>query len=173
MGRKSIADPHRGSIKSLGCVLQHVRQVQVKISLFNQVHSWLVYEIKLAFLGTSILFGFAAIQLFHEDRVLSIISAVILLDNLCVFTVLYDKGFSIPRRVERLRSLLVFKLRTSQVITEQGRDMLMRQVKSVGTVAVRVGQFHYLERASTPRYMDFSMKNIMRLVMAYRRNHNY
>lgn len=140
------------------------------MALFNEANSWLVFALKIVFLGTNILAGFAAIQLFHDDRLLSVISAAILFDNLCLFNLIYDKGFSIPRRAAKLRSLLVLQLRLAQVVTDRERDTLRRQVKSIGNVAVRVGQFHYLERTSTPRYLDFSVKHIMRVVMAYRRN---
>ena len=62
------------------------------------------------------------------------------------------------------------KLRTNQVVTDQERGELRRQLESIRNVAVRVGQIHFLERTSTPRHVDFSVKNIMRLVLAYRQN---
>ena len=149
---------------------QKLRKVQLELVLFNASNIHLVFGMKVAFIGTSILTGFAAIQLFHDDRLLSVVSAVILVNNLFVFNLVYDKGFSIPRRVTRLRSLLVEKLKLAHVVTQEERGVLTRQVKSIGIVAVRVGHFHHLERTSTPKFLDFCIKNIMRIVLAYRKN---
>ena len=158
-----------GSVGSLTSVYQHLRLVQLKMALFNQVNEWPVFGVKLLCNGCNLVFGFAAIQIFHGDRPLSAISAIIVLESLGVFHTIYSQGFSIPRRMKRLRSSLVMKLGKFDFVTDQRRGILKRQVESIGNVAVRVGQFHYLERISTPRYLDFCVKNIMRLVMAYRR----
>ena len=160
-----------GCTVSLPGVYQRLRLVHVEMTLFNEVNSWPVYGIKVNAIGTNILFGFAAIQLFYHDRLLSVLSASILLQDLFAFKLMYDVGVPIPKRATRLRSLLALNLGMTNKLTTRERGTLKRQVNSIGSLAVRVGLFHFLERTSSPKYLDFCVKHIIRLVMAYRRMH--
>ena len=43
---------------------------------------------------------------------------------------------------------------------------MLTGVKSVRVMGVRVGEFHYLQRLSTPTFLDFCIKYLVCLVMA-------
>ena len=46
--------------------------------------------------------------------------------------------------------------------------ILVRRVKSVPPVGIRVGQFHTLERASTPNFIGFVVENIVTVLVMMR-----
>ena len=146
--------------------------IQLEVGLFNESNADVIFGLKTAFLMADILFGFAVIQTFHYSHILSAANAIGMVNTMCVFLVTYDKGFSVPTLVKQLKSSLKTKIRTSPFAKIRGRatKRMLQQVESVGSVAIRVGHFHYLQRTSTFSYMDFCFKNSFRLVIAYRKS---
>ena len=61
------------------------------------------------------------------------------------------------------------KAKWSHHCTVMQRAHMSRQLRSFGKVAIQVGNSHHLQRGSTPRFLDFSVKNIVWLVMFYRK----
>ena len=163
---------NKSCLKGSRQVYKALRGIQFEMSIFNLSNAHIIFGIKTAIIATDIVCGFAAIQLFHVSHVLSAVNVLIMLDTMCVFVVTYDKGFSIPRRVAQLKSALRMKLRQAQLLRMPGgeTEKMLRQIKSIGRVAIRVGHFHHLQRTSTLSFMDFCIKNVLRLVIAYRKN---
>ena len=149
-------------------VFRALRRIQLEVGIFNESNAYTMFSFKTTNISIQIFCGFAAIQLFQVSRVLSAVNAMIVLNAICMFIVTYDKGFAIPRCTKQLKSSLRTKLRLGGLTGgETGR--ILKEVRSVGNVAIRLGHFHYLQRTSTPNMMDFCFRNTLRLVIAYRK----
>ena len=48
-----------------------------------------------------------------------------------------------------------------------GRRILEKQVKSIPPVGIKVGEFHMLERASTPVFLHYVLTNIVNMLVAF------
>ena len=156
----------------LGRLLQELKKLQIEVSLFNQVFASAVFVIKVASIGLIVLCGFGAIQFLHEDPLLAISNTFFALDAMLVYNILYDRGFAIPRQFVALRNLLLLKIRLklAQGAHDAENDLrMLKGVKSVRVMAVRVGEFHHLQRLSTPTFLDFCAKHLVRLVMAFKK----
>ena len=156
----------------LGRLLQELKKLQVELTLFNQVFASSVFALKITAIGLVVLCGFGAIQFLHENPLLAVSNAVFALDAMCVYNILYDRGFAIPRQLTALKKLVLLKLKLKLAQGTHDTESVHRMVKalkSVRVMAVRVGAFHYLQRLSTPTFLDFCTKNLVRLVMAFRK----
>ena len=149
--------------------LKSIRLVQLQVAAFNSSQRYVILVTRMSLTGCSILAGFAAINFFDSRRLLAECNFVIALQCAMVFVVLYDKGFSIPRSVVKLKRLALRQLKASHVIRAEEKGIISRELKSVGPVAVHVGDFYHLQRTSTPVFLDTCIKYAVRLVMVRRR----
>ena len=147
-----------------------LRKVQIEVALFNESNANLIFGMKVVMITVTIASGFSAVQFFHVHHLIGATNAIILVDAMAIFSVLYDRGFSIPRKVAQLKSSLSSTLKLVDLMTEDEKATILRKLGSVGLVAIRVGHFHHLQRVSTPNFVDFSVKNTARMVIAYRKN---
>ena len=143
-------------------ILQHVNS-------FNDSQKISIFLFKIVSIGNTIQCGSAAVQFFHGTPTLTLFNASTAVVSVLVFIFLYDKGFSVPRRVAKLQKLQIYQLRMSASLGERDKKIMTRQWKSVGRIGIMVGNFHYLQRMSTPNYLDFCVKNLVRLVITFRR----
>ena len=146
-----------------------IRQIQLEVSAFNSSQKHLVFTAKICLTGCVTIAGFAAIHFCDSRGWLALCNGIIALQNFFVFTVLYDKGFSIPRSMVKLKKTALWKLKMSPLISCVDRKLLSREIESVGAVAVLVGSFHRLQRTSTPIFVDTCVKYAVRLLMIVRR----
>ena len=143
--------------------------MQLEVTAFNSSQKYVVFTARTCLTGCTTVATFAAINFFHTNRLLALCNGMIAIQNFLVFRVLYDKGFSIPRNMVKLKKVLHWKLRSSRLIGFEEKKHLGREIKSVGTVAVLVGRFHFLQRTSTPTFADTCAKYSVRLLMIMKR----
>ena len=141
----------------------------MEFGLFNECFANIIFICKNGFIGVVTICGFGAVQFFHASHVYGVMNYLVVLDSLLLFYVLYDKGFVITRLYKVLKDLGTFRLKALSLLTKLQFRGMMRQVKSLRVVPLRVGSFHHLQRNSTAVFLDFSVKNAARLVIAYRK----
>ena len=89
-----------------------------------------------------------------------------------LFNIIYDRGFAIPRSVDKLKTALRTAVKAAPPSTfgnHGNRAILIRRIRSIPKLAIRVGSFHHLHRLLTPTFIDFCVKNTGRLTIAYRK----
>lgn len=149
--------------------LKAIRRIQLDVSAFNSSQKYLVFAAKISLTGCVTLAGFAAVHFFASRGLLALCNGIIAVQGFIVFTVLYDKGFSVPRSMAKLKNSLLWELKMSSSISRREKKRLGQEIRSVGTVAVLVGDFHRLQRISTPIFVVTSAKYAVRLLMIVRR----
>ena len=84
---------------------------------------------------------------------------------LVVFAVVYDKAFKIPENMDRLKQLLSLCVR--QMSAPKGNKMeFLKRIEALRPVGVQEGHFNTLERLSSPRILDFTIKNTCNLLVS-------
>ena len=101
-------------------------------------------------------------------------SYVLFFDVTLVFTLIYETAFNkVPAVFERTINTELTKLGPGK-----GRgqtcpfrlgpaNILGRQLRSIPSVGIKVGEFHTLERTSTPVFLDFVVKYVVSMVMGF------
>ena len=109
--------------------------------------------------------GYAAIAHFNDHPIFGIMYYVILFDVVLAYTVVYGKTFQIPTLLESTKVQL--QLCDTRYRNRAQKKLLKSCVKSIPRVGVKVGDFHTMERTSTPVYLHYVLVNIVNMLVAY------
>ena len=148
-----------------------LRSVQLYIGMVNLVNRHLIFTWKLVSLGSGIICGYAAIAHFKEHPIFGIMYYVIFFDVTLAYSLLYEKAFKTPTLFRQAIRAELMNLGTGkyrQAWTPAQQNMVRcRQLRSIPSIGIQVGQFHTLERTSTPVFLDFVLGNIVSMLMAF------
>ena len=143
----------------------HIRCIQLLVSLFNIGHRNCIQGIKLLCILTSTVTGYVAVGHGRENPMIGIMACCVTCDAIFLYGFVYEKAFGIPDGLEKVKKVLKMRL-----IRKYGRQgpmarALERQIDSVPTIALQVGDFHTMERVSTLVFMDYVVRNIVNLLV--------
>ena len=143
--------------------MKRLRCLQLHVQLFNEAHSYIIFVLKSLCLSLCILNGYAAIAHFSEHPVFSIMYCIVWPSLLTLYTVVYDKAFGVKTKFDQTVQSVLFRLQQEGI----GIAMAGRYLKSISLQGIKVGEFHVLERASTPIFIDYVAKNIVNMLVGY------
>ena len=146
-------------------VYKSIRRIQLFICLFNMVNRHVIFTLKLLYIGIAITGGYAAIAHFKDYPIFGIMYYVMFIDVSLIYTVIYEKGFLVAETFQKAKHLLRFEA------TKNGRvgvrKILEKQFMSIPSVGIKVGEFHALERASTPIFLHYVLTNVVNMLVAF------
>ena len=109
--------------------------------------------------------GYAAIAHFTNYPIFGIMYCVLFIEVLLVYCLLYEKGFKVAALFHNAKAMLILQSRNCMNGAEW--EVLRRQVRSIPAVGVKVGEFHMLERTSTPVFLHYVMGNVVNMLVVY------
>ena len=142
-----------------------IRSLQLFICFFNMVNRHIIFTLKLLYIGIGIISGYAAIAHFKDYPFFGIIYYVMFVDVSLIYTVIYEKGFQVSDKFQKAKNLLRFHALVNGRVG--GRKVLEKQFKSIPNVGIKVGEFHMLERTSTPIFVQYVLTNVMNMLVAF------
>ena len=145
-----------------------LRRIQIRLQMFNAANAIVIFSAKQSLLWTCIFTGYVTLVHFWDNPIVGAVIAVMFVDCFVSYSVIYEKAFSIPDSVEKVKATLLLSLRTRQGHSDKERQLLRRRVASVRCLGISVGGFHYLERTSTPAFVDFVVQNIVGALISFR-----
>lgn len=96
---------------------------------------------------------------------------VIFFDVTVAYSLMYQKALKTPALFKQALNAELGMLRHERdKVTGRGTitRVLVRQFRSIPSMGIKVGEFHTLERTSTPAFLDFALKNIVSMLMAFK-----
>ena len=151
-----------GSPKKVGKIMRQIRGVQLVVNLFNVGHRQITYCIKLICITLSTVNGYGTIAHGGEDMVFLLL-AVSVTCNLAFFYIfVYEKAFAIPDGLERVKRAVKVEIRGCNAGLKK---VVWKELDAVPLVGLKVGDFHMLERESTPIFLDYVLRNIVNLLV--------
>ena len=154
------------ALSQLRHALKSLRRLQLYVTFLNLVNRNVIFTFKLFCIGTCIVSGYAAIAHFEKYPIFGVVFYVIFFDALQIYVVLYEKGFKVPALFEKAKDELM--LRSSEKLGKAERNMLQMQLRSIPSMGIKVGEFHMLERNSTPVFLHYVLTNIVNMLVAYK-----
>ena len=136
-----------GGAAEMERIIRRIRAMQLLVNMFNVGHRNVIYCIKLLCITLAI-----------------VLASSTFCDMIFLYAFVYEKAFAIPDGFERAKHRLVAESRGLR--WAQSKKILLRQVRSIPSVGLRVGDFHVLERESTPIFVDYVLKNIVNLLVS-------
>ena len=140
------------------------------MGILNIVNRNVIFAWKLVSLGIAIGGGYATIAHFTDQPVFGIMYCLTFLDSTIFYCLLYGRAFQIPILFRKATALLLLRVRQQQQRRgERLMDMsfMMRRVRAIQPVGIKVGDFHIMERTSTPVFLHYVLTNVVSLLLAY------
>ena len=134
--------------------------------MLNIVNRNLIFSWKLLCIGICIVTGYAAIAHFEEYPIFGVMYYVMCFEAALVYTVLYGNAFKITALFREIKVLLRF--RGWQMSNKVESRLLERQAMAIQSVGIQVGQFHTLERASVPVFLNYVLTNVVSMLVVYK-----
>ena len=147
---------------------KELRCLQLYLGLVNVVNKNLIFVWKMLSLGTTIGSGYAAIAHLKDRPVFGIMYCTIFCDCAIVYCFLYGKAFEIPNLFQRAQELLLFRVRQNGGAKPRMDTLIMlRRIRAVQPGGIKVGEFHMMERTSTPVFLHYVSTNVVSMLLAY------
>ena len=159
---------HLPAIAQTGQTYKSLRCLQLYIALLNNVNRNLIFTWKLLCIDVSIISGYAAIAHFKDHPIFGAMYYFIFFNASLVYILVYDQAFKVPDlfgQAVRVTLLRVGKQREPGLAVK--KKVLDRQLKAVPAVGVKVGEFHTLERISTPVFLNYVLNNVVSMLVAF------
>ena len=137
--------------------------VQLAVNLFNIGHRNAIYCIKLTCITIASVDAYAAIAHGDGNTIFALVASNLTLNVVLLYAFVYQKAFMIPDGVEKVKRMLQVSIQTCRDV--KYRKYLHRRIKSVPLFGLKVGDFHMLERASTPIFIDYVVTNVVTLLV--------
>ena len=142
----------------------HIRCIQLLVNLFNTGNRNIVYVIKLHCIAIATVNGYAALAHGSKHPVFGLLTFCVFWDLMLLYAFMYEKAFAIiAEGLGRVKRGL--RMRVRQCRTSRATKMVTMQLKSIPAVGIKVGNFHTLERVSTPVFVDYVICNIVDLLV--------
>ena len=135
------------------------------VCVFNRSNAYSIYSFKVVSFTVPILCYYYAIRHFGSNILVDIFGIWSGSALLVVFAVVCDKAFKIPENIDRLKQLLALYIRQVNMPNRRKMEVLKR-IKAIRAVGVEEGHFNTLERLSSPRILDFTIKNTCNLLVS-------
>lgn len=135
------------------------------VLLFNIVNRNFIFTLKLLAIGIAITSGYAGIAHFKDYPIFGIMYYVLFIDVTIMYMLMYEKGFQVTDMFQHAKKLLQFQ--TTKNGRVGGRKILEKQFKSIPPVGIKVGEFHMLERTSTPVFLNYVLTNVVNMLVAF------
>ena len=152
-----------GGQAEVDMIAQQIRVIQLLINLFNVGHRHVIYCIKLMCLTEATLSGYAAVAYGSDNLLFLALASMVFADVVFLYAFVYAKAFAIPGRMDDVKRTLRGRIGLLSNVTD--RNVLSRKIKSMPCVGIKVGDFHMLERESTPIFVHYVITNIVNLLV--------
>ena len=141
------------------------------IHLFNNVYAYIIFTWKLIALVFAIVTAFFAIRYNIEYPLTAIFASYIHVALMFIYSLIYEKAFTIPENWRRVKSQLRVSanLSTIKKYPVQGKaGRFQKEIQRIPEIGVKVGHFHVLERVSTPNFIMFVISSVASLLISFR-----
>ena len=159
-GRKS------GVRISIGEHYGELRCLQLYIQVLNVVNRKLIFTWKLVCIGIGITSGYAAIAHFSLYPIFGVMFYVLFFEVAVIYAIMYEKAFQVSDLMAKARMAL--RMRGQQgLLSKAQRNDWARKLRSIPAVGIQVGEFHLMERTSTPVFLHYALTNIVNMLVTF------
>jgi hypothetical protein len=135
-----------------------LKLIELQVLLFNLNFSTFVQVIKLCGLTGSIIGGFGAVKLMNSNVPFALVFGVFFVEGNVLYSLISNEAHKIPERVNELKFKMVVGSRKKEVT---------RVVRSIPELGIRAGSFNVMEREATLIFVDYSLRQILSLLLAF------
>ena len=140
-----------------------VRELELYLKFFNLVYADVLWALKVLFLCATIFGGFSAIRLIHTSPILGCLYAYCFFVAIVIYIGLFQFSYKVTESVDKLKESM--ELKSAHVVRFGEKKYWKRALRSIPSMGVNVGGFNQVERQAVPIFIDFSLKQIVSLLI--------
>lgn len=137
--------------------LQHLH---LFVNLFNVTSAVPIYAWKQLCMMLSVSNACFAITMVAEHPVMAAFGVLVSSSVCVVFSVMYERAFFVTEVMQRAKLQLNMAITQASNIDRRTKTYMRKRVDSVPAVGIKLANFHKFERASTPSFLDFVIRNV-------------
>lgn len=148
--------------------IRSMRRLQLLIQVYNQAYCYVHFNAKIFCLGTFIMnTSFGILRMHQKSHAMAAQYLFFGIKCAAVYCTMFHKAFAFPTVIRKFR-LKVEYMAKQGILESEKRKEILRWIRSVPPVGIKVGIFHTFERMSTPNFLGFGIRNIVRVLIAFR-----
>ncbi|CAG7730008.1 unnamed protein product [Allacma fusca] len=142
--------------------------MELLIRLVNYGYAPAVYTLKMSLMIVAIVTGCFGFMHFSANPSLAVFLLVMWWYCMVIYGAAFGRAYCLQENMEVIKSELV---RHTQIMGTQGlyARLIKKRIKSIANVGLKVGEFHTMERESTPIFIDHVVKTVVSTLMVFRR----
>ena len=145
--------------------MQTLRELQLHLNFFNLGFANVLWACKLSCLSTTILAGFSAIRLMHTNPVFGCLYTYLFLLFSILYIGMYGFAYKVTEKLEDLTKLM--EILSAGLTNSKGRKYWTMVLRSIPRMGMTLGGFNRVEREAIPIFIDFSVGQIVSLLLAF------
>ena len=143
-----------------------VRELELHLNFFNLVFADVLWGWKLELLSLTILCGFSAIRIIHTNPLMGVVYIYMGFTVIVTYVGMFKFAYKVEEKFEDLKRML--EIKSMFLVNPIERKYYARVLKSIPRMGIRLGGFNRVEREAVPVYIDFSVKQIVSLLLAFK-----
>ena len=147
---------------------RQLRHLQLSVLLFNQLNSYIIFTFKIFCIYVAVVTGFGAIVSSGSNPIYGAFCALVFVDMTAVYGFVYEKAFAIPNGIREVKSLIKVRVYASRKRLWMGKLEMVTKLRAIPAFGIHLGDFHTMERTSTPIFVDFVIRNLAGLLVLLR-----
>ena len=151
---------------SLKDAMRTLRELELHFKFFNLAFGDVLWGAKVILLSGTILAGSSAILLVHTKPVLGCLYAYMFLVFPVLYIGMFGFAYKVTEKLEDFRKLM--EITSAGLVNSEEKKYWARVLRSIPRMGMSVGGFNQVEREAIPIFIDFSVQQIVSLLLAFK-----
>ena len=143
--------------------LKTLRELELHLKFFNLGFADVLWGSKVILLNTTILGGFSAIRLMHTNPILGCLYTYIFILITIIYIGKFQFAYKVTEKLEDLTKLM--EIKSAGLANSDERKYWIKVLRSIPQMGMSVGGFNRVEREAIPIFIDFSVQQIVSLLL--------
>ena len=143
-----------------------LRELELHLKFFNISFGNVLWGCKVFYLSLTILSGFSAIRLIHTNPDFGFLYTYICFLCSALFIGMFQFAYKVTEALENLRKWM--EILSVDLVNVEERKYWAGVFKSIPRMGMSLGIFNRVEREAVPIFIDFCLKQIVSLLLAFK-----
>ena len=141
-----------------------LRELELYLKFFNLGFADVLWGLKVLLLGVTILAGFSSIRLIHTSPILGCLYTYLFFAYTILYIGMFQFAYKVTEKLEGLTKLM--EITSAGLVKPEERKYWAMVLKSIPRMGIHLGGFSRVEREAVPIFIDFSVNQIVSLLLA-------
>ena len=145
--------------------MRTLRELELHLKFFNLGFADVLWGLKVFFLGVTTLSGFSAIRLIHTNPVFGCLYTYLFLVCIILYIGIFGFAYKVTEKLEELTKLI--ETVSGSLVNPGERKYWTKVLRSIPRMGISVGGFSRVERDVVPVFIDFTVGQIVDLLITF------